>query len=74
MKLITALELANECGLQTVGEALQNVWLHSSQLFIFERSKFEYERLLNDWDSLKRTTSFDGDSSVLEVLMWLRKE
>lgn len=33
MKIFEAIELANDCGLETLGEAVYNVEIHANQLF-----------------------------------------
>ena len=74
MKLVTALELAEECGLETVNEAIRNVFIHSGQLFTFDKGFEERAELLADWRNVESSTNFDISSSVRDVLEWLRKE
>lgn len=75
MKLIKALELADECGLETVMEAFRNVQLHAPQLFVFEHIDSEYRELMDDWYSIRdEYNSFDWDSSVKEVLERIKNE
>lgn len=35
MKIYEAIELANDCGLETLGEAVYNVEIHANQLFSY---------------------------------------
>ena len=75
MKLVKALELAEECGLHTVFEAIYNVYLHASQLFAFGEMSKEYDELMDEWTNFKAAhTEFDTTSSVRKVLKCLRKE
>lgn len=74
MKLIKALELAEECGLGTVIEAFRNVQIHADQLFTYETMNDEYQEILNEWCDLDDDWKFDYDSSVREVLEWMRNK
>ena len=56
MTLKTACEIADECGLETIGEAILNIELHAIQLYTDEEAKKElrelYSEVLNygkDW-------------------------
>ena len=48
MKLKDACELAEECGLTTVGEAILNVELHATELFPYSSMNDELNELLVD--------------------------
>lgn len=48
MKLKEALELADECGLSTVGEAILNVELHAPSLFPYEKMHDELNELCQE--------------------------
>lgn len=74
MKLVKALELAEECGLETVSEAIRNVQLHSMMLFTYENIATEYNELLHDWDDIREEyPDFDWSTPVTVVLDHLRK-
>ena len=74
MKLVKALELAEECGLTTVMEACRNIQIHADQLFTYERMNYEYHALLDEWYDIKgEGNDFDWNSPVTEVLAWLRE-
>lgn len=69
MKLIKALELADDCGLGTVMEAMHNVQIHAPQLFTYETMNDEYKELLDEWYTVRDDNpDFDWNSSVTEVL------
>lgn len=74
MKLIKALELAEECGLETVIEAFRNVQIHADQLFTYETMNDEYREILNEWFLLDDDGLFNYKSSVRNVLEWMRNK
>lgn len=74
MKLITALELAEESGLKTVAEAIFNVYLHAASLFPLNRVGVEYKEIMDEWYELRDRTDFNTNSSIRKVLRFLRKE
>lgn len=75
MKLIKALELADECGLGTVMEAMRNVQIHAPSLFEYEKMNGEYRALLDEWYSVMGDNdSFGWNSSVRDVMEWLKKD
>lgn len=49
MRLNEAIELAKECGLTTVGEALLNIRIHALSLFKYGEEKKEILELINDF-------------------------
>lgn len=74
MKLITALELAEESGLEIMAEAIFNVYLHAASLFVWGRIGVEYDEMVNEWHALRDRTEFTSDSPIRDVLAFLRKE
>ena len=50
MKFIEALEMGVACGLNTVTEAVRNVEIHSTNLFIYEKISSEFKELYLTWD------------------------
>ena len=55
MKLKDCLELAIDCGLETVGEALYNVNMHSGSLFIYSEIHNELNELQREFTQSKFT-------------------
>lgn len=53
MKLQTALEVAKDCGLATVGEAIYNVKIHAGNLFSYSDIRKEIAELENAWEWTK---------------------
>lgn len=53
MKIQTALEVAKDCGLETVGEAIYNVKIHAGSLFSYSDIQKEIEELENTWEWTK---------------------
>lgn len=62
MKLKEALELADECGLSTVGEAILNVELHAPSLFPYEKIHTELNELYQE------AAAYDDNQLISEVL------
>ena len=59
MKIQTAIEIAKDCELETVGEAIYNIKLHAGSLFSYSDIQKEIEELENTWEWIKshrRTT------------------
>lgn len=52
MKLIEALELGTECGLETVKEALDNVVCHAPMLFRYDEMNAEIKELYDEVTNL----------------------
>lgn len=73
MKLIEALELGEECGLMTVGEALLNIDLHASSIFRYDEIRSGIESLWVEYYTRLKTRGFNLDSPVLEAIKVLRE-
>lgn len=73
MKLLTALEIGEDCGLMTVGEAIRNVNIHATSIFIWDKINSEMEELLDDYSNKLETRGFGMDSSILEAIEILRE-
>lgn len=73
MKLFRALEIADECGLETVDEAIRNIRMHSPSLFVLEKIDDEIDEMMLDWYKVLRLSSgkFGRDSSVKDVMRWI---
>lgn len=48
MKLKDAIEIAEDCGLETVGEAVLNIRIHSLNLFEYGKELEEYKELIDE--------------------------
>lgn len=64
MKLKTALELGQECGLTTVGDAVYNIRLHAMNIFEYSKINEEYKELIDECNEFKVT----GDMLIENVL------
>ena len=53
MKIQTAIEIAKDCELETVGEAIYNVKIHAGSLFSYSDIQKEIEELENTWEWTK---------------------
>ena len=51
MKFKEALEIAKDCGLETIGEAILNIKYHAGNLFDYGEEVSEYKELCNDFKS-----------------------
>lgn len=50
MKLYDACKIAVGCGLETIGEAIMNIELHSSSIFSYEELTDELDELYKDFE------------------------
>ena len=65
MKLIEALQIAESCGLSTVGEAVKNIEIHAMSLFIYEDLPLELARLEFE------ARAFDENTTISEAMKQL---
>ena len=67
MKIQEALEIAEDCGLETVGEAIYNIQIHAPSLFSYSDIDKELKELVDTWAWIKehRRTP-DGKNKVDE--------
>jgi len=70
MKLISAIQLGKECGLQTVEECVLNVEHQSLSLFIYDKLGDELVELEFDVEKYAKLFNISFD----EVLSWTIKE
>ena len=71
MKIKECLLLADECGLETIDEAMRNVLIHASNLFVYDKMVEELTELQLYFDDLLLTTNFTEESNISEVLSYL---
>lgn len=62
MKLKDCLEIGRDCGLETVGEAILNIELHSISLFAYSEIKNELNELY------EATKDISYDTTIGEIL------
>jgi hypothetical protein len=67
MKLLNAIEIAQSCGLETVGEAIYNIKIHLGNLFNYGEENKEYNELLDDYKYMSETYYFNEDGKVSDV-------
>ena len=48
MKVKEACEIAEECGLETIGEAILNIEIHATSLFLYSELNKELRELYED--------------------------
>lgn len=62
MKVKEACEIAEDCGLETIGEAILNIEIHAISLFSYDELNKELSELYED------AKNYHMDDSVLTVL------
>ena len=72
MQLRLCLSVAEDCDLETVGEAISNIKIHAGNLFSYDEVKSELIELLDEATQLYAITEFTAQSSVKEVLKLFR--
>lgn len=67
MKIYEAIKLANDCGLETLGEAIYNVEIHANQLFSYAELNKELNELRQQhmW-ILKHRRTPDGKEQITD--------
>lgn len=74
MKIKECLELAVECDLETIGEAIFNVEVHAPSLFAYSEMKSELEELDRDYhEKVLDNSPYTEDSKVKVVLDYLEQ-
>lgn len=71
MKLKSCLEIGEQCGLTTIGEAVFNIDLHATNIFDYSKINEELNELINERDALYVKTGFTSDSNIKDVLLSL---
>lgn len=62
MKIKSACEIADACGLETILEAISNIDYHCMQIFPYDKMREELEELYND------AKNYDLNSSIYTVI------
>jgi hypothetical protein len=68
MKFKTALEIAQDCGLETVGEALYNIKLHAANVFDYNEIQTEYDELCDDYKELSKKYGFSLETKIDDIV------
>lgn len=72
MHLLTALDIGKECGLSTISESIYNVDLRAGQIFAYDEIVKELKQLYSEWNTIKLNSEFTFDSSLIEVMDWMK--
>lgn len=72
MHLLTALDIGKECALVTVGESIYNIDLRAGQIFSYSEIGKELKQLYSEWNTIKLNSEFTSDSSLIEVMDWMK--
>lgn len=70
MRLTNCLEIAKDCGLETVGEGILNIRMHAMSLFPYSEINKEMQELKDEVLELYKFTNFTSTSKVQDVLDW----
>ena len=62
MKLLRACEIANNCGLTTVGQAVMNVKIHAASMFTYDELDSELKELMDE------AASYNKETLIYDVL------
>jgi len=73
MKLIDALELGNDCGLDLIEEAIANVEIHSGSLFLYAEIKKELNELYSDFYNYRASLGSEEDT-ILDAIKKIKGE
>ena len=72
VNLLTALGVARDCELDTVGEAIYNIELHAGQIFAMNEENRELQQLHSEWNTIQINSGFTRESSISEVDTWMK--
>lgn len=70
MHFMEALSIAIERGWKTINEVLHNI--KSDCAFRDDSSGIKLKQLYSEWNTVKLNSNFTAESSVVEVMMWLK--
>lgn len=68
MTLKTCLEIAQSCELNTVGEAIYNIELHSTNLFSYDEMDGEFDELYGEYDEFSLSKNITKETSIDDAL------
>lgn len=74
MTLQTCLDIGVDCGLDTIGEALFNIELHAICIFDYSTLNEELNQLKEEANKVYIRANFSDESSIQEVIDWLKLE
>lgn len=72
MKLEACLDIADGCGLETVGEAIYNVDLRAGQIFEWSKIGAEMTELIADRDKMFSETGYDINTPIGLAIEWCK--
>lgn len=72
MNILKAFDVAKECGLETVGEAILNIDMHAIQIFDLDTIDMERSQLNGEWGTIRENSNFTLESSIIDVELWLK--
>lgn len=71
MHLMDAINIAKECGLNTIFEAICNADLYATNIFSYKDVDRELLQLHSEWNTAKKNSEFTDESSISDVLRWM---
>lgn len=63
MKLKSAIEIAKDCGLDTIGEAIMNIKIHAMSIFEYGKEAEEYKELVDECKKL----GLESETKIIDV-------
>lgn len=69
MKLYKAINIAKQCELSTVGEAIDNIKIHCMNIFDYDEINKEIDELMNDFNNSELSISTDLDDVKVRDLL-----
>ena len=67
MNLLSAIEIAENCDLSTIGEAKLNIEMHANSLFDYDKLTEELQELENDVNRIVFDNGFNLDESISSI-------
>jgi hypothetical protein len=65
MKLKQAIEFAEACGLETLGESVYNIDLHSTNIFVYDEIGKELTELYTDYKAYCNKYGYDKNTKII---------
>jgi hypothetical protein len=67
MNLETALGIAKDCGLETIGEAILNIKLHAMSIFNYDDIYAEYKELCDDYKEYRGKYEYSFETRIDDI-------
>jgi len=74
MKFKKCLEIGIDCGLETAGECVRNIYIHASNFFPYSEIQKEIDELYTEANELTPKSGFTADDKAQDILGWINWE